>query len=240
MSITSRTTHDGPTSLSVGPFSAALFDLDGTLVDTAPDLVNALFRVCDEHSIARPERALATQHVSLGGLGLVQLAMPAASGDTQRQAHLDLLDTYSAHIADASAFYPAWRETLPQIDVPWGVVTNKPHALAVTLMQQLGAPVPDCIVGGDLLTRRKPEPDPLIFAAGLLGVRPQDCLYFGDHERDMVAAKSCGMHAVGVTYGYLLDDDDPTTWPADELARDDAAAAQILLSALAQTDVAHA
>ncbi|MEM8547206.1 MAG: HAD-IA family hydrolase [Pseudomonadota bacterium] len=213
--------------------AGVLFDLDGTLVDTAPDLVGALFAVCDGAGVARPDYATAARYVSLGGRGLVGLAFERHDKETQEAAYQSLLTHYAAHIAEASRPYAAWPAFLAALELPWGIVTNKPQRLAEQLLGALELPEPGCIVGGDLLPLAKPAPDPLIYAAGRIDVLPQHCVYLGDHARDMEAARAAGMHALGVSYGYLLESDDPATWPADAVAASDGEAVVLL------TDILH-
>lgn len=219
---------------------AILFDLDGTLVDTAPDLVGALFATCDAFDARRPDFDLARSHVANGGVGLVALALGDRDETQRKAAYRYLLDYYAEHIADESAVYPAWAKALATLKSPWGVVTNKPQALADSLFKALGINAQSCLIGGDLLAHRKPDPAPLFFAAGLLGTLPQDCIYVGDHERDVHAANAAGMCSVAVSYGYLVDGDDAEQWSADYVCHSDEQAVATVMQWLATGERASA
>ncbi|MEL6869443.1 MAG: HAD-IA family hydrolase [Pseudomonadota bacterium] len=198
-----------------------LFDLDGTLVDTAPDLVGALFAACDEFGAERPEFERAREQVANGGAGLVALAFANADAAVQQAAYDTLLRHYGANIAQGSRLYPAWQSALPSIGVPWGVVTNKPQALAEQLFAALAIDRHRCMIGGDLLNSKKPAPEPLVYAAGRLGALPQHCAYVGDHARDIQAARAAGMYSIAAAYGYVVNGDDPAHWGADVICHSD-------------------
>ncbi|MEM7612421.1 MAG: HAD-IA family hydrolase [Pseudomonadota bacterium] len=226
---------------------AVLFDLDGTLVDTAGDLVAALYVACDRFSIERPGYDDARRAVANGGAGLIALGFPD-SDEAQRKAALEILLThYASNIADRSSLYPALPElleTFKQQQVPWGVVTNKPEALTRPLLDALSIqPTRNCIVGGDSLMTRKPDPAPLVYAAGLLGVLPHHCIYVGDHKRDIDAARAANMRTIAAAYGYVAHDDDPSDWDADHCAQESGALQQLLTDCavlLAPDSVRHA
>ncbi|MEO0574772.1 MAG: HAD-IA family hydrolase [Pseudomonadota bacterium] len=219
---------------------AVLFDLDGTLIDTAPDLVGALFATCDAFDAPRPAYDLARSHVANGGVGLVALALGDRDDAERSAAYRYLLDHYATHIADHSTVYPAWANALASMDSPWGVVTNKPQSLADALFKALAVEGHTCLIGGDLLAQRKPDPAPLVFAAGRLNTLPQNCIYIGDHERDIRAANAAGMCSVGVSYGYLVDGDDATDWSADYVCDSDSQAVATVMQWLADDERATA
>ena len=199
---------------------AVLFDLDGTLVDTAPDLVAALYAACDANDIARPPFEAARAQVANGGVGLVALALPDAPQAERDALRVEFLAHYTANVAHESVLYDSLAPLLEALDaasVKWGVVTNKPTQLSVALLDALGMLERcACIVGGDTLSVSKPNPAPLLYAADLIACAPTNCIYIGDHERDIIAARAAGMRSVGVGYGFLLDGDDPKTWGANK------------------------
>ena len=207
---------------------AVLFDLDGTLVDTAADLANALWSACDRFGVARPPLDAARRAIGDGGPGLVRLAFGDAA-DVHDAALAHLLEHYADNIAVASRVYEPLDALLPVLDAtetPWGVVTNKREALARALLGGLGvAPTADCIVGGDTLEVSKPDPRPLHHAAAVLGVAPDQCLYAGDHRRDVEAGRAAGMRCIAAAYGYLHADDAPERWGAAAVADTPAALA---------------
>lgn len=200
---------------------AVLFDLDGTLIDTADDLVRALYEACDQLDQPRPPHDAARRRVAYGGRGLVELAFGANSGQKGDTALAILLDYYRDHIAEHSRLYEGLDVLLDTLDrnrVPWGIVTNKPIVLTHLLLAALSLDKrAKAIVGADSLPVRKPDPAPLLFAAGQLNVLPQHCVYVGDHDRDIVAAKAAHMRSVGASYGYIDDGDDPEDWQADKI-----------------------
>jgi len=199
-----------------------LFDLDGTLVDTAPDMANALNRVL----VDAGEQPLAFEHirphVSRGANGLVALAfgsdLPCARHEALRDA---LLHHYRADLASHSRPFPGMLEVLDAIEASgrrWGVVTNKPAWLAEPLLALLGlAERSACIVAGDTLAERKPEPAPLLHACHLAGTRPDRAVYVGDDERDVQAGTRAGMRTVVALFGYLGFDTVPSDWGASAL-----------------------
>ncbi|MCH8530294.1 MAG: HAD-IA family hydrolase [Saccharospirillum sp.] len=201
---------------------ALLFDLDGTLLDSAPAFLEALDRYCD--TIGKPVISEHRDHYASAGARMAmaaihQIALDHPELEQHREVFLTLyLDTPP----ELNRWYPgmdSWLVQLTEAETPWGIVTNKPrpHTEAV-LNHLLGTELPTCLVcQGDLPTM-KPEPEMLFAAAEALGLAPEQCLYSGDHLRDVQAARAAGMAAVACTYGYLHDDDDPNDWQADALA----------------------
>ncbi|MCE8015114.1 HAD-IA family hydrolase [Halomonas sp. MCCC 1A17488] len=197
---------------------ALLFDLDGTLVDTAPDLARATNALRAHHGLAPLPYPLIRAQVSNGGSALVTLALgiePAHQDhDAARQF---LLDAYGQAVAEESCLFPHLDRLLASWEAgsrPWGIVTNKPRAYAAPLVEALGL-APGALLCADDLPQRKPAPEPLWAAAEQLGVPASQCWYIGDHLRDMQAARAAGMVAVAVGYGYIEEGDDYREWPAD-------------------------
>lgn len=196
---------------------AVLFDLDGTLVDTAPDLAVATNALRQHHGLAPLPFPTIRAQVSNGGNALVSLALGNDLSVThQAEARQFLLDAYEAAVAVHSrVFSPLdeWLNAWQRQQRPWGIVTNKPRRYTTPLIDAL-ALTPGALLCADDLTARKPDPMPLLEAASRLGVDPQDCWYVGDHLRDMQAARAAGMTAVAVGYGYIAEGDDYHLWPA--------------------------
>ncbi|WP_417328989.1 HAD-IA family hydrolase [Halomonas cupida] len=195
-----------------------LFDLDGTLVDTAPDLARATNALRQHHGLsALPYPSIRAQ-VSNGASALVTLALGSPVDDPDhQQAREFLLNAYGQSVAvDSCVFSPLDRllDHWSRDDRCWGIVTNKPRAYAAPLVAALGL-APDALLCADDLEVRKPHPEPLWEAARRMGVEAKDCWYVGDHLRDMEAARAAGMTAVAVGYGYIAEDDDYRRWPAD-------------------------
>ena len=198
---------------------AVLFDLDGTLLDTAPDLVNALNRVRVEQGREPLPFATARTQVSHGSSGLIRLGFPDLSGDPLEQLRLRLLDVYSAHLSVGTRLFDGCADVLLQLAerrMAWGIVTNKPGFLTTPLLATLGLDrAAGCVVSGDTLPQRKPHPAPLLLAATQLSLPPEQCLYVGDAERDVQAARAARMPVLVARYGYLGPADDPDAWLPD-------------------------
>lgn len=198
--------------------SALLFDLDGTLIDTAPDLAEATNRLRDHHDLERLSYTTIREQVSNGGSALVTLALGLDADHVDHPtARQYLLDRYAEGVADHSRVFVGLEDLIrgwTDAGKPWGIVTNKPRRYAEPLVAALDL-TPDVMLCADDLPVRKPDPRPLLEAALALGVAPGDCWYVGDHRRDMEAARAAGMPAIAVRYGYLDEADDVETWPAD-------------------------
>ena len=198
--------------------AAILFDLDGTLLDTAPDMVGALNRLRAEQQLDALPFAQVREHVSHGALRLVSVGFPGIVGDAFERLRVRFLEIYAANLVDATCLFPGLAEVLARLEadgVPWGVVTNKPAWLTDPLMERIGlARRACCVVSGDTVAESKPHPLPLLHAAHLAGVAPGHCVYVGDAERDIVAGRAAGMQTVVAAYGYLGAQDEPAAWHA--------------------------
>jgi 2-phosphoglycolate phosphatase len=201
-------------------FRALLFDLDGTLADTAPDLAAALNHVLVQENHQPLPLTTIRQVASDGARGLLQLGFGIGEQHTDFQRlRADLLTYYATHIADHTTLFTGMEDILHRLEtlsIPWGIVTNKPKKLTIALLEKLQLlPRAACVISGDSLPERKPHPAPLIYAAELLSLPPQTCCYVGDAERDIQAAKAAGMVSIAALYGYLHPETAPITWQAD-------------------------
>ena len=198
---------------------AVLFDLDGTLLDTAPDLIRVLNQVRVEQGREPLPWELVRTQVSHGSSGLIRLGFPDLSGTALETLRLRLLELYSAQLAVGTQLFAGCQQVLDQLaarGMPWGIVTNKPAFLTTPLLAALGLDrVAGCVVSGDTLPQRKPHPAPLLLAAQQLSLSPAQCLYVGDAERDVQASRAAGMPVLVARYGYLGPDDDPVGWHPD-------------------------
>ena len=199
---------------------AILFDLDGTLADTAPDMANALNTLFKIHSKPTIDFELVRKNTSRGSITLIQLGFEETlAQEYMHQLRDEFLQIYADNLCKQTQLFPGVTELLESLDnsdIPWGIVTNKPGNLAEPLVQELGIAFNAvCIVSGDSLARRKPEPDQLHHAATMLGINEQNTLYMGDDPRDVIAGKAAGMKTAVAAYGYIQDDQDPSTWEAD-------------------------
>jgi phosphoglycolate phosphatase len=196
-----------------------LLDLDGTLLDTAPDMAGALNQLLvDEGMEVLPYERI-RPHVSHGALRLVRLAFGEPDAPRFEDLRRRFLDFYRAGIAKHTRMFDGFEvvlDTLEAAGLRWGIVTNKPGWLTVPLLEELGlAARSGCIVSGDTLAERKPHPMPLLHAATLLGLAPRECVYMGDAERDVQAARNAGMIPLVAGFGYLGAGEDPNAWRPD-------------------------
>ena len=222
--------------LDTGRCTAVLFDLDGTLVDTAPDMVAVLQELQRAHGITPVEYELGRSYVSNGALGLLGVGFPDIEHAVGSDLHTAYLERYALRVCEASTLFPGLADLLEALDtagLPWGVVTNKPTHLTDPLLECLAlAARSACTVSGDTLPQRKPDPAPLLHACELAGLLPQNTVYVGDAARDIQAGQNAGMATVAAAYGYVTPGDDPRSWGADLVAADTAELAQILLKAV--------
>ncbi|MFT3905199.1 MAG: HAD-IA family hydrolase [Steroidobacteraceae bacterium] len=199
--------------------SAVLVDMDGTLLDTAPDMASAVNALLVEERREPLRYEQIRPQVSHGSLAVVRLAFPQSEGEEFERLRQRFLQRYRADLARQTRPFAGFDVVFTQLaahNIPWGIVTNKPAWLSEPLMQELALPYPPgCLLSGDSLPERKPHPRPLLVAAEQLGVPPADCLYLGDARRDIDAARAAGMIALGAAFGYLGENDDPDSWGAE-------------------------
>jgi len=209
-------------ALTGATLACVLFDLDGTLLDTAPDMALALNRLRLEEGIPALPFEQIRPEVSHGAAAMIRLGfgMTLENPDFARLRQR-FLDLYQGDLAIDTAPFPGVQETLCQLEsrtIPWGVVTNKPGWLTEPLLRALRLwERAACVVSGDTLAKRKPDPEPLLYASQLVGIAPARCLYVGDAERDIEAGRRAGMVTLAARFGYLQADDKPEAWGADGL-----------------------
>lgn len=201
------------------PIKAVLFDLDGTLADTAPDMVDALNISLHEQGYSTVTYNQLRNSASHGSLAMVQAALPDASEDIQLQVQLALLDNYEKINGNNCDLFHGLRPFLSLLtrhDIPVGVVTNKPARFTRPLLIKLGLDKQmSAIVSGDSTFYSKPHTAPMLLAAQQMGVSADHILYLGDAERDMVAARASNMVAGLAKWGYIGANDNISTWPTD-------------------------
>jgi len=198
---------------------AVLFDLDGTLLDTAPDMVGALNALREQEGLAPLPYEVVRSAVSHGAARVVSTGFPDAAAESAAALQQRFLQIYRNGLSRGTRLFPGMDEvldTLADRHLRSGIVTNKPAWLTEPLLDQLGLRARfDCVVSGDTLAERKPHPMPLLHAAKLAGVAPAECVYVGDAERDVQAARAAGMAALVANYGYLHDDENSAAWTGD-------------------------
>lgn len=201
--------------------NTVLFDLDGTLVDTAPDLGYTLNQMRQRRGFPPLPAAAIRAQASHGSQGLIRLGFGGVAQDDNAFPALrqEFLDIYTEHLTDTSVLFPGMGELLARLEglhIGWGVVTNKPAHFTLPLLERLGLlERMVCVVCGDTCRHSKPHPAPMLHACQLAGSAPGDCLYVGDAERDVAAARAVGMPVMVALYGYLSEDDTPQSWGAD-------------------------
>lgn len=203
-------------SLPTSP-QGVLFDLDGTLLDSAPDLHAALAVYCAEAGAAVPSYAMVREVVSRGSRAILRCAF-----DESVEALLERMPRYlelyhsmiSRHTRPFEGIEPLL-DALEACGLVWGIVTNKPGYLTDDLVRQIGWGDRVCaVVSGDTLPVRKPDPAPVLLACERAGLDPARCLFVGDDRRDIQAGRDAGLYTVAVLWGYL-DGGDPHAWGAD-------------------------
>lgn len=202
--------------------SCVLFDLDGTLVDTAPDLAYALNRTLINHGRQALPFETIRPSVSLGGVAMVKLGFNLDETDPEfTPLRNEFLAIYRDNLSRHSRLFPGMEQALARLEemnVSWGIVTNKPGWLTNPLMQALQLDTRTaCIVSGDTLEQRKPHPAPLLHACELLQSTPEETIYVGDARRDIEAGASAGMTTLVAAYGYIETDENPADWGGDGL-----------------------
>lgn len=204
--------------------AAVLFDLDGTLLDTAPDMIFALNALCREEGASSVAYEQARGFVSNGAVGLLRSAFPTFDAGRDIDLHQRFLAHYANRLAVDTRLFPSLDGLLASLEsegVPWGVVTNKPRHLTEPLLDALGLHHRSaCTVSGDTLPERKPHPRPIQYALEHLGLaaEPARSVYVGDARRDIEAGRAAGTRTIIAGYGYVEPGQDPASWGADHLA----------------------
>ncbi|HSN18226.1 MAG TPA: phosphoglycolate phosphatase [Gammaproteobacteria bacterium] len=201
-----------------------LLDLDGTLMDTAPDMGASLNLLRAEHNLPPLAQDRIRPHVSHGTPALLKLGFGIEPQDARfAEMRARYLAIYRQNLMKETRLFHGMAEVLDTLDaqkLPWGVVTNKPASLTDPLLELAGlSERVACVVSGDTIARRKPHPDPLFHACGRCQVEARDCAYVGDAQRDVEAAHAAGMLAVVALYGYLGEEDRPDVWRPDHMIK---------------------
>jgi N-acetyl-D-muramate 6-phosphate phosphatase len=214
--------HPEPVNTNPAAINTVLFDLDGTLADTAPDLVDALNRVLAEQGRDPQPLAFIRPIVSQGGRAMVRRAFGIEHDDPAFEALLQrFLDVYGENVAVHTRLFPGMETVLDALEdggLSWGIVTNKSGWLAEPLVHALKlADRAACVVSGDTTASRKPHPEPLLHACRQTDRQPGQCLYVGDAANDIEAGREAGMRTMVALFGYIPAGEDPQSWGADAL-----------------------
>lgn len=199
---------------------AVLFDLDGTLADTARDLGAALNRLLAEENLPPQPYEAVRPIASHGARGLVSLGFGIDKSHPRFEEYrLRFLEQYDHDFSSHTTLFDGINELILALQargLTWGIITNKPMRFTDRLVPALPFAVPPAVVvSGDTVGVAKPDPAPMLHACRLIDTDPRHCLYVGDAERDMQAGRAVGMKTVLVNWGYIADSDDTASWPAD-------------------------
>ena len=201
---------------------AVIFDLDGTLIDTADEFVVVVQALRAEHGRGPMDEDQIRATVSNGARALVSLALELEENDPEFEAQrLRLLEIYSGVLGSSAKLYPGLADLLNQLKIlgiSWGISTNKPRAYTAPLLERLAIqPAPGSVVCPDDVSQRKPHPESLYLNCKHLDCAPHEAIYVGDHLRDIQAGRGAGMYTIAAAYGYIEAHDDPASWNADDL-----------------------
>lgn len=212
--------------ISTNLINTVLFDLDGTLVDTAPDLAHALNLQLKRHGKLPLAYEAIRPFASHGSRGLVGLGFAITPKDDNFLAMRDeYLSIYESVFTRSPVLLPGMAGLLQAIEtkgLKWGIVTNKPRRFTLPLIESMGMDLSKraaSVVSGDDASQPKPSPATLLLACSQVGVKPKNCMYVGDAERDIIAGKAAGMQTVAALFGYIDVTDKPAEWGADVLIK---------------------
>lgn len=212
------------TRATPGPHTrAVLFDLDGTLIDTAPEFIHIGLQLRAAAGLAPMSGDIIRQSVSGGAIGMVQTALELSATDPQFETwRQQFLTLYGAELGQYSAPYPGLVELIAELHgagVSWGVVTNKLERFAAPLMKRMPFDPPaGAVITPDHVAQPKPDPEAILLACKHLGASPKHSLFIGDHLRDIEAGKSAGCYTIAAAYGYLAAEESASLWGADAVA----------------------
>lgn len=204
-------------------FDLVLFDLDGTLADTGQDMASALNLLLKKHSKPPIPYDKIRPYVSGGTPALIGIGF-GLTPENPEFKHLRemFLEIYEDNLCVKTVLFPGMSDILAECskrEIPWGVVTNKPEYLTRPLLEQMGiAEQAACIVGGDTLEVRKPNPEPVLHACRIAERNAKSSVFVGDAERDVRAGRSAGLSTIVAGYGYIPPDENPATWGANWIA----------------------
>ncbi|MDG2018312.1 MAG: HAD-IA family hydrolase [Porticoccaceae bacterium] len=205
-------------------FKALLFDLDGTLLDTAPDFILAINKQLRTHG-RQPlaENAIRTS-VSHGSIGMIESVYEIKQDHPEFESlKEEFLEIYLSNIAEKTELFEGLQQVLDNCgrrNIPWGIVTNKPLKYTAPLMAKLGLDQQSATtICPDHVTNPKPDPEALILACSQINTAPSDCIYIGDHIRDIQAGRNAGMRTIAAEWGYIEEFENITEWKADWMVK---------------------
>jgi 2-phosphoglycolate phosphatase len=206
-------------------FKALLFDLDGTLLDTAPDFISAInkqLQIRDRDSLIN--NTVRTS-VTNGSVGIIESVYGIKQNDPEFEVlKEEFLELYLSNIAEKTSLFDGLKQVLDNCvkhSIPWGIVTNKPLRYTTPLLEELGLDQQSATtICPDHVSNPKPDPESLLLACSQLSLNPEDCIYIGDHIRDIQAGHSAGMRTIAAGWGYIEDSENINDWHADWIIED--------------------
>ena len=206
-------------------FKALLFDLDGTLLDTAPDFISAInkqLQIRDRDSLIN--NTVRTS-VTNGSVGIIESVYGIKQNDPEFEVlKEEFLELYLSNIAEKTSLFEGLKQVLNNCvkqSIPWGIVTNKPLRYTTPLLEELGLDQQSATtICPDHVSNPKPDPESLLLACSQLSLNPEDCIYIGDHIRDIQAGHSAGMRTIAAGWGYIEDSENINDWHADWIIED--------------------
>ena len=201
-------------------FDALLFDLDGTLLDTAPDFITALKTQLRLHGREPMDDHIIRSCVTNGSVGIIEMGFGMDQDHPEFEPlREEFLALYFANLADKTALFSGLQQVLDEcaeLDIPWGIVTNKPWKSTEPALTQLGLMADAAtVICPDHVAEPKPHPEPMHLACSQIDIAPANCLYVGDHVRDIDAGRAAGMRTIAAGWGYIEAGEDISSWNAD-------------------------
>lgn len=198
---------------------AMLFDFDGTLADTSQDMVRCLNILLNNHNLKEVDVSHAKNYISKGAAGLIDFSCPGIKKDKRSEFVHEYLEIYKKNMFVNTCLFDGIVEIIDTLVIKkykWGVVTNKPSYLVMPIIEMLNfAHTPNCIVAGDTLNVKKPNPEPLLYASKQISCEPMFCAYVGDDIRDITAAKAANMLSIAASYGFIDERNKINKWGSD-------------------------
>jgi len=198
---------------------AMLFDFDGTIADTSQDMVSCLNILLNNHNLKEVELSHAKNYISKGAAGLIDFSCPRIKKDKRNEFINEYLEIYKKNMFVKTSLFDGISEIIDLLikkKYKWGIVTNKPGYLVVPIIEMLNfTHTPNCIVAGDTLSVKKPNPEPLLYASKKISCEPMFCAYIGDDIRDITAAKAANMFSIAAAYGFIDDISKIKEWGSD-------------------------
>ncbi len=205
-------------------FKALLFDLDGTLLDTAPDFITAINKQLKRHGRNPLVGDAIRTSVTHGSIGIIESVYNIKQDHPEFEPlKEEFLQLYLDNISEKTGLFDGLRQVLDSCkerNIPWGIVTNKPLKYTAPLMADLGLDKQSATtICPDHVANPKPDPEALILACSQINIAPKNCIYIGDHVRDIQAGKSAGMSTIAAQWGYIEEFEDVTQWQADMVVK---------------------